>query len=265
MKILLSFLIFFIILINFNSSKADERKFGYLYQSTIMGRGSLDLEVWTTPRLGKQNGYYAAIDNRIEFEVGISKKLQTAFYLNFSNVTTDNGTGINQTSFHFNGISSEWKYQISNPVKDVFGFALYSELGLNTNEAELETKLIFDKKIKKTTLALNLTYEPDWDLSPGQAHFETKFEGTFGLSYSFIPGLSAGFELRDHNIYTKEGGWESSALYGGPDIVYSQPSWCVTFTLLPQITALKGKSPGSNLNLNDHEKFESRLLFSFHI
>jgi len=230
-----------------------------------MAKGMKELEIWTTPRLGKSDVYYAAIDNRIEFEVGVSKKLQTAFYINFSNITSDYGTGVNQSKFLFNGISSEWKYQISNPVTNIIGFALYTELGLNTNEAELETKLIFDKKINKTTLALNLTYEPDWELSAGKSHLETKFEGTFGLSYAITRNLSAGFEVRNHNIYTAEGGWENSALFGGPDISYSQPSWFVTLTILPQIIALRGKSPGCNLNLNDHEKFESRLLFSFGI
>ena len=41
---------------------------------------SRELEIWSTPRLGKSNGYYAALDNRVEFEVGLTKHLQSAFY-----------------------------------------------------------------------------------------------------------------------------------------------------------------------------------------
>jgi hypothetical protein len=246
-------------------SFANERRFTYVYQSTVMGKGFKEVEISSTTRLGKNEGYFAALDNRIEFEVGLGGKLQTAFYLNFSNVTTDNGTGVNQTSFIFKGISSEWKYQVSDPSKNALGFALYSELGLNTDEVELETKLIFDKKINRTTLALNLTYEPEWYFSTGETEVETNIAGSFGLSYAFTPSLSAGFEVRNHNIYTKEGGWENSALFGGPVISYAQPSWWMTFTVLPQIAGLKGKTEGSNLSLHDYEKFESRLIFSFHI
>lgn len=243
----------------------DDRHFTYVYQSGLMAKGARDIEIWTTPRIGKQSGYFAAIDNRVEFEVGISKKLLTAFYLNFSNTTKDNGTGVNQTSFEFKGISSEWKYQVSNPYTNALGFALYAELGLNTDQAELETKLIFDKQIKKTTLALNLTYEPEWYFSPGVASVEHNIVGTFGLSQNLSSGFSAGFELRNHNIYTKDGGWESSALFGGPVVSYSQAHWGAVLTILPQIVALKGKSEGSNLSLHDFEKFESRLIFSFHL
>src|SRR5260221_6806169 len=154
--------LFIILFIGSEFSFANERKFTYVYQSSVMGKGFKEIEISTTTRLGKNDGYYAAIDNRLEFEVGVGGKLQTAFYINFSNVTASNEAGVNQTSFVFKGISSEWKYQVSDPSKNAVGFALYNELGLNTDEAELETKLIFDKKINKTTLALNLTYEPEW-------------------------------------------------------------------------------------------------------
>ena len=263
-KIIIFLAVIFVLFCNLNSF-SNERKFTYLYQSDILGIGSKEIELTNTPMLGKQFGYFAELDSRMEFEVGVGKHLQTAFYLNFSNTTTDNGTGVNETRFNFRGISSEWKYQFSNPYKDAFGFAAYTELGLNTDEVELETKLIFDKKIKRTILALNLTYEPEWYLSPGQAEVEHNFEGSFGLSYAFTPNLSAGIEIRDHNIYTKENGWESSAFFGGPNISYSQPNWWVTFTVLPQLVAFKGKTPGSNLSLGDYTKFESRLIFSFHI
>lgn len=244
---------------------ANDRHFSYLYESTVMAKGSKEIEVWTTTRLGKQDGYFAALDNRIEFETGLSKRLQTSFYLNFGSITTDNGTGVNQTVLNFHGISSEWKYNITNPYTSSFGFAFYGELGLSTSEVELETKLIFDKKIKNTTLALNLVYEPEWELSPGETNLDHNVEGLFGLSYAFSSELSAGFEVRNHNIFSKGEGLEFSALFGGPVISYSQPSWWVTFTVFPQIVAFTGKTPGSNLNLGDHEKFESRLLFSFHL
>jgi hypothetical protein len=247
------------------TSVANERKFTYVYQSSVLEKDSKELEIWTTPRLGKSTGYYAGLDNRVEFEVGLAKHLQSAFYINFSNVTSDNGTGENSTKFNFKGISTEFKYQFSNPYTNTLGFALYGELGLNTDKVELETKLIFDKKIKQTTLALNLTAEPEWELTPGKSENEWKFGASFGLSYDIGSSFSAGFELRNENVLEEGGGLEHSALFGGPVVSYSASNWWMAFTVMPQIVGFKGKSAGSELNLTEFEKFESRLIFSFEI
>jgi len=229
-----------------------------------MGIGQKEIEIWTTATVGKNTGYYSRMDNRLEFEVGLSKKLQTAFYINFSNTTTDNGTGVNTNQFEFQGVSSEWKYQLASPIKDAVGFALYSELGLNTNEVDLETKIILDKKINKTTFAFNFTFEPEWKLSRAESEMESKFEGSFGLSYAFSSSLHAGFELRQNNVFT-ESGLEHSAFLGGPVISYTQTEWWATLTVMPQIAGFKGKTEGSSLNLTEYEKFQARLIFSFHL
>ncbi len=259
---LLFFSIFMILFLNSNSY-ANERKFTYVYQSSVLEMNSKELEIWSTPRLGKDNGYYAALDNRLEFEVGLTKRLQSAFYINFSNVTGDNGTGVNSTKFDFQGISTEFKYQISNPYTSALGFAVYGELGLNTDEVEFETKLIFDKKIKRTTLALNLTAEPEWELSPGKTENEWKLGASFGLNYEISSAFSAGIELMNENVIEEEGGLEHSALFGGPVVSYSAPTWWAALTVMPQIAAFKGKSPNSELNLSEFEKFQTRLIFSF--
>lgn len=226
-----------------------------------MNKGEKDLEIWTTARIGKADGYYARLDHRLEFEVGLSKKLQTAFYLNFSNVTTTEPDGAKKTNFNFQGFSSEWKYQVLNPFKDGIGFALYTELGLNTDEIELETKFIFDKRIGNTTLALNLTAEPEWKLQNGPAEKEFKLVSSFGISHSFGPNFSAGFEIRQPNIYVN-GDLEHSALFGGPVFSFAENTWFVNLTVLPQIAALK-KNGSENLDLVEFEKLETRLMFSF--
>jgi hypothetical protein len=62
---------------------AQDRLFTYTYQSTLLNNGQRELEVWNTLRAGRQD-YYARIDNRTEFEIGLGKNLQTAFYLNLT-------------------------------------------------------------------------------------------------------------------------------------------------------------------------------------
>ncbi len=257
--------IIIIVLVFFTASGySNERKFGYVYQSSVLGKGNRELEIWTTARIGKDIPYFAATDHRVEFEWGLSNKLQTAFYVNFRNTSIDNGSGM-VTSFDFKGVSTEWKYQFSTPYKNAVGFALYTELGLNTDEAELEAKLIFDKKISKHTFALNLVYENEWELGSHKPETETVFEGDFGWSYDISNSFSAGIEVRNHNEI-KEGEWEHSALFAGPVLSFSQPNWWLTLTVLPQITNLK-KEEGAvnNLVLDEHEKLETRLLFSFRL
>jgi len=256
-------IVLFLSLIFSALSFANERHYSYVYESTVMGKGAKELEIWTTPKLGKDMGYYARMENRIEFEVGLSNRLLTAFYLNTRQTTADNNTGVNTTEFEFEGISSEWKYQISKPT-GALGFALYAELGLNTDEVELETKLIFDKKFGKTFMALNFTFEPEWELTPGKSEQETKLETSFGLSHEFTPHFSAGIEARQHNVFA-EGELEHSALFAGPVVSVSQPSWWATLTVMPQITAFKNKTPGKNLDLSEYTKLEARLIFSLEL
>ncbi|HEY3251742.1 MAG TPA: hypothetical protein VGK25_11550 [Ignavibacteria bacterium] len=254
--------IFFVLLVTINLF-SNERKFSYTYESGVLGKGNKELEIWSTVRIGKDIPYFARLDHRMEFEVGVSDRLQTAFYINFRNVSVDNGSGLT-TSFDFQGISSEWKYQFSRPAKDPIGFALYSEIGLNTDEAELEAKLIFDKRISKNTFALNFVFENEWEFSSGEAETETVLEADFGWCYNISSSFSAGIEVRNHNEIV-ESEWEHSALFAGPVFSYNQPSWWATLTILPQITALKGKTGTSSLVLDEHEKLETRLLFSFRL
>ena len=91
------------LLIIYSSAYANDRHFTFLYESEILGKGFKEIELSTTSRLGRI-GYFAGIDQRMEFEVGVTNRLQTAFYLNFNGTTQDYGTGVNQSSFQFEGI-----------------------------------------------------------------------------------------------------------------------------------------------------------------
>ena len=242
--------------------QANERKFGYIYQSSVLGKGNRELEIWTTARIGKDIPYFAATDHRVEFEWGISNRLQTAFYVNFRNTSIDDGSGM-KTSFDFKGISTEWKYQFSSPSKAI-GFALYGELGLNTDEAEFEGKLIFDKKIKKSTFAMNMVFEHEWEFSSKKPETEIALEGNLGWSYDITNSFSLGIEARNHNVI-KEGELEHSALFAGPVVSFSQPNWWLTFTVMPQVLSFKEKSGNTKLDLGEYEKIQARLLFSFRL
>ncbi|MEZ4690984.1 MAG: hypothetical protein R3A12_12725 [Ignavibacteria bacterium] len=106
------------------------------------------MEIWTTYK-GSRETFYSAFENRLEFEVGLTNKLQTAFYLNTKNVTKANSTiGNYDTEFEFKGSlqNGNTSYLINIRTGSVL---LYIELGLNTDEIKLEAKLITDKQISK--------------------------------------------------------------------------------------------------------------------
>ena len=115
-------------LLAFISIHAQDRLFTYTYQSGVLNKGQREIEVWNTLRTGKQD-YYTRLDNRTEFEIGLGKNLQTAFYLNLTSTSkTLTESGIksiateNEISF-----SNEWKYKILDPVANPVGLALNGE------------------------------------------------------------------------------------------------------------------------------------------
>src|SRR4051812_19526924 len=115
---------------------AQDRQFVYTYQSLTLPKGTKDIEVWNTYRTGRQY-LYNRLDQRIEFEVGVTDKLQTALYFNAEHKMyqshLDTLGGIADTSFYglFNesafSFSSEWKLRLSDPVANRIGSALYAE------------------------------------------------------------------------------------------------------------------------------------------
>jgi hypothetical protein len=246
---------------------AQDRIFTYVYQSLVLNKGEKELEVWTTYRTGKED-YYRRLDSRAEFEIGLGKRLQTSFYLNYTvktrGVMVDTLAGL-ETENEFS-ISNEWKYKISDPVADALGSAVYGEITLGTTELELEAKLILDKRIGRVTQALNLVFEPEWSWKPSGAEIsagtEYKFEINYGIGVFAGKGFTLGAEIRNPNM--AEGGeWENSALYAGPTLSYAREGFWVNLTFMPQIAGLRGITPGQGLNLDEYERYQFRLMFSY--
>jgi hypothetical protein len=249
---------------------ANERHFAYTYETAVLPPGGRELETSNTLRLGRDQ-YYAALDHRLEFEVGVGERVMSSFYLNWSDETAKSGPGMTQSRFTWQGISNEWKWKLSDPVADPLGFALYGELTYATGSYELEAKTLFDKKVGKLLLAANLVAEGEFETGVGENELdEIELEGDLAGSYAVTSRFSVGLEFRNLNEIAKEAGgdemeWETSALFLGPNVSYATEGWWVTFSVLPQLPALMKEGGGSILDLNDHEKINARLLFSFHI
>ena len=255
------------LLFAFLAVPANDRHFGYTYETATMPKNSKELEMWTTARMGRDN-YYSRLDHRMEFETGLTDKLQTAFYLNWNQITGDDGAGGLTTSFNWEGFSSEFKYQLSNPAADPLGFALYGEVGYGTEATEVEAKLLFDKWVEPLMFAFNLVGELEFEAESGEMELEEiEIVPLLAVGYAVSPAFWLGLEFRSHNEIAKESGaeemeFEHSALFLGPTLAYATSSWWMTFSVLPQIPGPKVTGDGP-LELQEHEYMEARLLFSF--
>jgi hypothetical protein len=264
------------IILCFNKfSLASDRQFTFTYQSKTLGKNQRELEVWNTYASGRAD-FYNCFDHRSEFEVGLTNRLQTSFYMNYSSersflphVDSLGGRFITNSRF---GVSNEWKYKLTDAVANAFGSALYGELGLWNDEIELETKLILDKKAGKWITAFNIVGE--WELKHEYSDQENKVKiGTddakleldLGLAYQIKPNLTFGFEARQNNVFEyKQNGamkLEHSAFFVGPCFSYLSDDWWAAFTLMPQIISFKS----SNLDLSEYERLNARLVFAFHL
>jgi hypothetical protein len=237
---------------------ASERHFTYTYESGVLRPGARELEPWNTFRLGKSD-FYRRLDTRIEAELGLTDRLQTSLYLNMKAVTEDTPLG-RASRTELQGISSEWKLKLSDPVADRAGVALYGELSAGTSEVEIEGKLILDKRVGRLLGALNLVAEREWKLDGPEAEHETTLEVDAAACWFLTPRLTAGLEIRSHTVFLPAEEPTRSALFLGPTVSYAREGWWVAASVLPQLRALAGASDG-RLDLEEHERVEVRLLF----
>jgi opacity protein-like surface antigen len=270
------------------SAKADENFFGYTYGAETLPAGQTEAYLWVTDRRGKSEGHYDAQDYRLELEHGLTNRLQGSLYLNFA---SHHIRGLEpefedvDRDFGFQGISTEFKYNVLSPYKDGLGLTLYAEPawsrihggGEKGTEYELELKAILQKNFldDKLIWAANLTAEFEWEREKEEDEItglvehewekELAIEATTGLSYRVAPNWFLGVEGRYHSEYPD---WthgldrEHYALFLGPSLHYGGKKWWFTATYLPQIHGSPNE-PGSSLHLDEHEKRELRLKIGY--
>jgi hypothetical protein len=242
-----------------SGAAASERKFAYTYESGVLAPGELELEPWTTLRLGKAD-YYRRFDTRLELEGGLTDRLQTSLYLNLS-AKAGGRAGERSSEFEFDGISSEWKLKLSDPVADEVGSALYLELTVNGFETEVEGKLILDKRIGGWIAGLNLVTEQVWNTEGASLQTETWLELDAGLARPLSHSWSVALEAR---LVSLLGDGGSTVLFAGPTVSWAGPRFWATFAIQPQLGALSGATTGG-LDLENHERAQVRLLIGAHL
>ena len=247
------------------SSFAQDRYFARTYNSNVLPKGAVDLELWHTSRLGHQGKFFHAQDQRMELEIGLGKNVQTAFYFNryqqrFSD-TTDGTSTMNEIGF-----SNEWKWKLTEPGKTL-GVAVYGEWGIKGgDELELETKIIVDKNIGKSLFAFNGTVEYEkefkWENNKIQSNnWAAPVELNLAYMYQVNITVGLGFEILNRNAIAKNNGWQNSVFFGGPTFNYRGDRWFLIANYLPQWGNVHKTSyfPNSKV-LDEMERAEARIL-----
>ena len=246
------------------SINAQDRYFARTYTSSILPRGSIDLELWHTSRMGHESQFYYGMDQRMEMEVGLGKYWQTALYFNHYSErksTSADGTVVENEM----GFSNEWKVRIANETKSRPSIALYGEWGVKGgDELELEGKVIADKSLGKHLLALNLVGEKEYEWA--WQNQKTTIEGAInaeidlGYLYNFSIPFGAGVEVVDRNRF-EAGKWDYSVLSAGPTLNYRGDRWFVLLNVLPQWSNLHKTpvAPGKR-DLMNNERVEARII-----
>lgn len=264
-------------------ARADEQYFGYTYSAEVLARGETETELWATDRRGKENGHYDAQDYRLELEHGFTNRLTVSGYANLVSHNIHGSSDLEDTSrdFAFQGVSTEFKYNVLSPYQNGLGLTLYAEPGWSRihkvegkkgSELELEFKAILQKNFLDDRLiwAANLTFEPEWERATQQDPLtgdiarkwqkELKVELSSGVSSRFAPGWYAGLEGRYASVYPN---WthglhrQTYAVFAGPAVHYGGKKWWATLSYQPQLFG--EPSPSGSLALDEYEKREIRL------
>jgi len=261
------------------NSQGQDRHFAWTYESTVLPKGNVDFEPWFTYSTGRDQ-FYHRLNSRLEFEVGLTNRIQTAFYINsmFESGTVVDSLGM-ETSIASNqsySFSNEWKINILNPSVRGIGLALYGEYLLSGKETELEYKIIIDKKMLNNTIAFNHVGEFEFEhevkaATSGSTEIETEreysMENDLAFMHLFSTNMGAGLEFRSKTkIENKD---TFSSLFIGPTFFYSgnRPNgngWFIIFNIQSRVYDAEDHIYSASKQFQgDFEKVQSRLILGF--
>lgn len=231
-------------------AQASDRRFTYVYEATTQPKGAVEFEQWGTWKTHKRSdSTFDRFDIRHEIEFGLTDRLQMGIYL--ADWRYEDGRSVDNDGADYRDTAVEFIYNLSDPVNDALGSAIYGEIKLGDELFELEAKLILQKNVGKWVFAWNGTIEAEWEGSD-YSEDKGKLAQSFGASYQFSPKFTAGIELL-HEVENDDWReWQDHVLYIGPNFSYRADTWWVTVTPLFQIT-----------DEADEADFQARFIFGF--
>lgn len=233
------------------TSYASDRKFAFSNEVTTTPPGEVEYEQYITWKKSKKtDSDFDRFEFRHEIEFGITDHLQMAIYL--ADWRYQDGGSVRHNRAEYRNTAVEFVYNLTNPVTDPLGLALYGEVKLGDEKAALEGKFLVQKDLGPWTIVYNAIIEAEWE---GDDYEQDKgeVEQTFGVSYQFSPKFLIGAELV-HEVEFDD--WERTGrnvLYLGPNVSYRSKGSFVTVAPLFQVS-----------NVDSEADFLTRMIFGFH-
>lgn len=246
-------------------ASAAPRAFAYSHESRALPAGSAELEPSATFRVGREH-YFARVDGRLELEQGLTSALQLGLALNLTSQSRDVVGSLGElervSESDLAGASLELHYQLSDAAADALGSALYLQTTLGARGTWLDARLIADRALGRWRLATNLAGELELrsvrHAEGSELATALTIEPALAAAYVVAEGVSLGLELRAPLGVT--GDQRSSALFAGPVASWAQGSFWGVCGVQPQLVALSGASPDSQLALEQRERVQLRLI-----
>lgn len=236
-------------------ARADDQPFLTVYMTDIDGQGEREVEQWLWWKSGETGVSYNNFLSRSELEYGITDSLQGSIYFNYEweNVRSHQPPFPSDTENSV-GVSGELIWRLLNSDFDPFGLAFYVEPSWNTDEREIESKVLLQRNFLNDVLrwAVNVNFEDDWDRKENGWERNGAIEFDTGVTYAVTSEINAGFEFNNERSFEGLviGGAaheQASAFFLGPTIDYEPLPWKITAGVqaqLPWATSPDG-NPGA--------------------
>ncbi len=227
---------------------AGDRRFSYVYESTTAAKGEVEVENWATWKTRRDgSGRANEFDFRHELEYGVTDRLQAAIYV--ADWKVSDGQAV------YKDTAAELIYNMTNPVTDLVGSAIYGEVKLGDQQFKLEGKILLQKNFGPIVMAYNAGIEAEWEGERFGDYEERsgEFMQSFGVSYQVSPHFLLGGEFL-HEVGFDE--WQEAGdpvIYAGPNASFRFDRFFVTTTAMVQATGV-----------TDEPDFQLRTIFGMH-
>jgi hypothetical protein len=213
---------------------AGVRHFTFLYEATPSTPGSVEFENSVTFRTGQDGNRFSEVDFRHELEFGVTNHLELSLYV--ADWNYHSGFPEQSSGYSYSATAVEAIYNLTSPVVDPIGISVYQEIRGGDQLFESESKVILQKDFGPWIAVYNATLEATWE-GGGLREREGELSQSLGLSYEFVPSLSAGIEMV-HEIVLPNWATSDAAnnFFVGPNVSIRHGPWFATITALAQAT-----------------------------
>jgi hypothetical protein len=188
-------------------ASANPRPLPFTYPHEQLAEGATELEQFvdfTTARAqaipSGDPATYGLFQFQTEFEHGLSDRLELGLYVTYAPSAPADFTNTPRP-IEGNGMKQRLRYQLARTGEWPLDVSLYGELAENEREAELEGKIILERRIGPARILANATVEQEFYFD---GHRDFVLDPSGGLTIEATPAIQPGIEWWMRAEYPEE-------------------------------------------------------------